>query len=332
MGSTAGTEYSDPVAAASEPVAAIRDAVASVVVGAGGALDRLLVALLCRGHALLEDVPGTGKTLLARSLAEVLGCEFRRVQLTPDVVPSDITGSNIFSQRTSEFEFRPGPLFTQVLLADEVNRATPRSQSALLEAMEERQVTVDGTTRPLPEPFVVLATQNPIELEGTFPLPEAQLDRFLIRVSLGYPSLADEHAILERFEHDQEPSLRPVIGPAGVLALQRARSRVTVAGDVRGYLLELVRATRDDPRLALGASPRASLALHRATQAMALLHGRAFALPDDVKALAVPVLAHRLVASASARLRGDTPSSILTELVERRPVPVEEESAAAEAR
>jgi MoxR-like ATPase len=307
-----------------EAVAAIRRSVATVLVGAEDALEQLLVALLCRGHALLEDVPGTGKTLLARSLARVLGCDFHRVQLTPDVLPSDITGSNVFNQRSSEFEFRAGPVFTQVLLADEINRATPRSQAALLEAMEERQVTVDGETRPLPDPFLVLATQNPIELEGTFPLPEAQLDRFLLRVSLGYPSLEDEHKILQRFEHDRTPPLVPVLGPAGVMALQRARSEVTVADDIRSYLLELVRATRTDARLALGASPRASLALHRATQGRALLQGRTFALPDDVKALAVPVLAHRLVTTASARLHGETAAGVLTDLVDRQAVPVED--------
>ena len=308
----------------SKLVGAIRRSVATAVVGGEDALEQLLVALLCRGHALLEDVPGTGKTLLARSLASVLGCDFHRVQLTPDVLPSDITGSSVFNQRSSEFEFRPGPVFTQVLLADEINRATPRSQSALLEAMEERQVTVDGETRPLPEPFLVLATQNPIELEGTFPLPEAQLDRFALRVTLGYPSLEDEHSILQRFEHDRTPSLAPVVGPAGVIALQRARAEVIVADDIRSYLLEMVRATRNDSRLALGASPRASLALHRATQARALLQGRTFALPDDVKALAVPVLAHRLVATASARLHGETPAGVLAELVDRQAVPVED--------
>jgi MoxR-like ATPase len=312
-------------------VATIRRAVATVVVGADEALEQLLVAVLCRGHALLEDVPGVGKTLLARSLARVLGCEFRRVQLTPDVLPSDITGSNVFNQRSAAFEFRPGPVFTQVLLADEINRATPRSQSALLEAMEERQVTVDGDTRPLPEPFLVLATQNPVELEGTFPLPEAQLDRFLLRVTLGYPSLEDEHLILQRFEGDRPPLLPAALDAAGVVALQDARSRVSVDADIRSYLLEVVRATRSDPRLALGASPRASVALHRATQARALLQGRTFALPDDVKALAVPVLSHRLIATASTRLHGETVAGVLADILDRQAVPVEDDRAPTEA-
>ncbi len=306
-------------------IARVRAAVRQVVVGNGEALDQLLVALLCRGHALVEDVPGVGKTLLARSLARVLGCEFRRVQLTPDVLPSDITGSNVFNQRTSEFEFRPGPVFTQVLLADEINRATPRSQSALLEAMEEHQVTVDGETRSLAEPFLVLATQNPVELEGTFPLPEAQLDRFVLRVTLGYPSLDQEHEILLRFEHDQVPDLIPVTGPDEVVDLQRTRGAIVVNNDIRSYLVDLVRSTRQDDRLSLGASPRAALALHRAVQARALLRGRAYALPDDVKALASPVLAHRLVLSPAARLRGATPGGIIGEILARLAVPVEDE-------
>jgi len=298
-----------------------------VVVGHGEALEQLLVALLCQSHALVEDVPGVGKTLLARSLAAAMGCSFRRIQFTPDVLPSDITGSSVYNQHTTDFEFRPGPVFTQVLLADEINRATPRTQSALLEAMEEHQVTVDGQTTVLPEPFFVLATQNPIELEGTFPLPEAQLDRFLIRVTLGYPSVDDEHAILLRFEDDDPFSrLSPVITADEVIRLQHQRGRVTVSTAVRGYLVDLVRATRQDERVALGVSPRGALSLHRAIQARALLKDRTFTIPDDVKALAVPVLAHRLIVTAQARLRGDSAGTVLSRILDAMPVPVEDDA------
>ncbi len=317
--------WASQAGAVAEQFASVAEAVGLAVVGRGDALEQLLVALLCRSHVLLEDAPGTGKTLLARSLASALGCDFGRLQLTPDVLPSDITGSSVFDQRSVSFEFRPGPVFTQVLLADEINRATPRSQSALLEAMEEAQVTVDGHTRPLPQPFFVLATQNPLEMEGTFPLPEAQLDRFGLRVTLGYPSPEEERAILRRYETDRVPQVNAVLDPAGVLALQQARGDVSVSDDLTGYLLRLVRATRDDPRLSLGASPRAALALHRAVQARALLRGRSFALPDDVKALAVPVLAHRLVVAAPARLRGATAASVLAEILDAEEVPVEED-------
>jgi MoxR-like ATPase len=316
-----------PLQADVGPVQRVRAAVGSVVVGHGEALEQLLVALLCQSHALLEDVPGVGKTLLARSLAAALGCSFRRIQFTPDVLPSDITGSSVYNQHTTDFEFRPGPVFTQVLLADEINRATPRTQSALLEAMEERQVTVDGQTTVLPEPFLVLATQNPIELEGTFPLPEAQLDRFLLRVTLGYPSLADEHAILLRFEDDDPfTRLSPVITAEEVVALQHQRGQVTVSDPVRGYLVELVRATRDDDQVALGVSPRGALSLHRAVQARALLEGRSFTIPDDIKAMAVPVLAHRLIVTAQARLRGDSAGAVLSRILEANPVPVEDDA------
>jgi MoxR-like ATPase len=308
-----------------DTISRIRRAVTSVVVGNEDALDQLLIALLCRGHVLVEDVPGVGKTLLARSLASVLGCDFARIQLTPDVLPSDITGSNVFNQRNAEFEFRPGPIFTQILLADEINRATPRSQSALLEAMEERQVSSDGVTHRLEEPFFLLATQNPIELEGTFPLPEAQLDRFLLRVTLGYPSQEEEFEILRRFEHDVDAPLEPVTNSAELLDLQRQRASVLVSDDVRSYLVAVARETRTDARLRLGASPRATLALHRACQARALLHDRDYVLPDDVKALAVPVLAHRLILDPAARLRGTSTEEILGEIVERLAVPVEDD-------
>ena len=309
-----------------EQLGRIRAAVAGVVVGKQDAVEQLLVALLCRGHALLEDVPGVGKTLLARSLAATMACSFRRIQFTPDVLPTDVTGSSVFDQRSASFEFRPGPIFTQILLADEINRATPRAQSALLEAMEERQVTVDGETMPLPRPFLVLATQNPIELEGTFPLPEAQLDRFLVRVTLGYPSAEEEDAILRRFERDDPfARLQAVVNPEDVARLQERRGEIEVSDPVRTYLLDVVRGTRTDERIALGASPRAALALHRAAQARALLRGRPYVLPDDVKALARPVLAHRLLLTAQARLRGDTPEGVVAAVVDSVPVPVEEE-------
>lgn len=315
-----------PAGSTPAPLARLRAAIATVVVGKEEVVDLLLVALLCRGHVLVEDVPGVGKTLLARSLATAMGCGFRRVQFTPDVLPSDVTGSSIFDQRTSEFEFRPGPIFTPVLLADEINRATPRTQSALLEAMEERQVTVDGRTLPLPEPFLVLATQNPIELEGTFPLPEAQLDRFCARVAPGYPSADEEDEMLRRFGHD-DPSTRlaAVTSAEEIVALQGARGEVAVGDAVRAYLLDLVRATRSSDRLSLGASPRAALALFRAAQARALLDGRSFVLPDDVKQLAGPVLAHRLLLRPDARLRGESAERIVAEAVAAAPVPVEDE-------
>ena len=303
-------------------MARVRRAVASVIVGKEDAIDLLLVALLARGHVLLEDVPGVGKTLLARSLATAMGCGFRRVQFTPDVLPSDVTGSSIFNRKTQEFEFRPGPVFTPVLLADEINRASPRTQSALLEAMEERQVSVEGEAVTLPEPFLVLATQNPIELEGTFPLPEAQLDRFLVRVAPGYPSRADEELMLARFGHG-DPHVEAVAEAAEIVALQSARAEVVVGAAVRDYLLDVVAATRADERLALGASPRAALALYRAAQARALLDERTFVLPDDVKQLATAVLAHRLVVQPEARLRGESATRVVADVLERVAVPVE---------
>lgn len=304
------------------PLAHIRRAVASVVVGKEDVIDLLLIALLARGHVLLEDVPGVGKTLLARTLAIAMGCGFRRVQFTPDVLPSDVTGSTLFNRRTNEFEFRPGPVFTPVLLADEINRASPRTQSSLLEAMEERQVSVEGRSVALPEPFIVLATQNPIELEGTFPLPEAQLDRFLLRVAPGYPSREDEELMLARFGHGS-PHVEPVATAEEIVTLQAAREEVGVGEAVRDYLLDVVAATRVDHRLALGASPRAALALYRAVQARAQLQGRAFALPDDVKELASPVLAHRLAVRPESRLRGDSETHVVEDVLARVPVPVE---------
>jgi MoxR-like ATPase len=319
------------VAEIQEAARRLTTAVHTVVVGQDAAIELLLVALLVEGHVLLEDVPGVGKTLLARTMSRALGCDFRRLQFTPDLLPGDVTGLSYFNQRTQEFEFRPGPIFTNVLLADEINRATPRTQSALLESMEERQVTVEGETRHVPRPFLVLATQNPVELEGTFPLPEAQLDRFLLRVSLGYPTEDDERAILRRFKElptaDAVGRVEPVVVADALLALQTATRGVHVGDAVEGYLLSLVRATRGHEALDLGASPRAALALYRSAQARAALHGRDYALPDDIKALAPAVLGHRLLPAAQARLRGRGATAIVEQLLETLPTPVEVEHA-----
>jgi len=295
-----------------------------VIVGKRDVIDLLLVALLCEGHVLIEDVPGTGKTMLAKSLARTLDCTFRRIQFTPDLLPSDVSGVSFFNQRVQDFEFRPGPIFAQVVLADEINRATPRTQSALLECMEERQVSIEGETRPLPRPFLVLATQNPIELEGTFPLPEAQLDRFLLRLSVGYPSEGDERAIVQRFRGgsplDELPS---VVGGAELLTMQRAVRDVHVSEAVEDYVVRLVRASRLHAALELGASPRATLALYRCAQALAAVRGRGYVLPDDVKTLAPAVLTHRVIATAQARMRGRGAAEVVAELLSTVPVPVE---------
>ncbi len=302
----------------------VTDNIQKVIIGKLETIRLLLVAVLCEGHILLEDVPGTGKTTLARSLAVSLGCSFRRIQFTPDLLPTDITGLSWFNQKTSEFEHRPGPVTAQVVLADEINRATPRTQSALLEAMQERQVTADGVTRPLERPFIVIATQNPVELEGTFPLPEAQIDRFLLRVALGYPDQAEENAILERFRaSDPLPELQPVAGPADVLEWIGARRQVRVEESVRDYIVRIARATRQNPDIQLGASPRASLALYQSAQAWAAIHGRAYVLPDDVKQVAPPVLSHRLVISPQAQLRGRSAAELVGDIVAAVPVPVE---------
>jgi MoxR-like ATPase len=293
-----------------------------VLVGKPAIVELAVVSLLCEGHLLIEDVPGIGKTTLARALARSMGGTFRRLQCTPDLLPSDVTGVSVFDQRQTDFVFRPGPIFANVLLADEINRATPRTQSAVLEAMQEAQVSVDGVTRPLPRPFVVLATQNPVELEGTFPLPEAQLDRFLMRLSLGYPSEADEEALVARGTSPSAEVLSPVVSPEEVTSAIEATTRVRLHEDVRRYLVRITRATREDADVRLGASPRATLALHRASQAWAAMHGRDFALPDDVKQLALPVLAHRLIASLEARLRGRDASTIIQSILDRVPVPV----------
>jgi MoxR-like ATPase len=303
----------------------VQQTVAGVIVGKAEATELLLVALLVEGHVLLEDVPGIGKTTLAKALARSLACSFARIQFTPDLLPSDVTGLNIYNQKSQEFEFRPGPVFSQVLLADEINRATPRTQSSLLEAMQERQVTADGTTYPLPRPFLVLATQNPIELEGTFPLPEAQLDRFLMQVRLGYPSEAEEEEILLRYQQaDPLESLQPVVSEAEVLELQRQVREIHVSDDVRHYMAQVVRSTRDHPSVDLGVSPRGTLALFRASQALAGLRGRSYVIPSDVQYLCPPVLTHRVHISPQVRLRGRTPGQVITEITESVPVPVVE--------
>jgi len=299
--------------------------VARVVVGQEHAIELALTALLCEGHVLIEDVPGIGKTTLARAFAHSLGCTFRRIQFTPDLLPSDVTGLYVYNQRDQTFDFRPGPVFTQVLLADEINRATPRTQSALLEAMQERHVTLEGETHPLPRPFVVLATQNPVELEGTFPLPEAQLDRFLLRINLGYPTVEHEHAILLRFQtEDPLQQLKPVVTPEELVTLQRQVRLTRVEASVRGYIVDIVRATRAHNAVSLGASPRASLALFHTSQALAAIRGREYVIPDDIKYLAPFVLTHRLLLDPQVQLRGRTAEDIVRQIVDEIPVPVEE--------
>ncbi|MEI7924692.1 MAG: MoxR family ATPase [Chloroflexota bacterium] len=301
----------------------IRANVGEVIVGADQTVNLVLVALLAGGHVLLEDVPGTGKTTMARAFAASIGGTFRRIQFTPDLMPSDVLGINFYSQKSGEFEFRSGPLLANVVLADEVNRATPRTQSALLEAMEERTITVDGETRALPRPFVVLATQNPVELEGTFPLPEAQLDRFLLRLQVGYPDAEGELAILRRFE-DASPlnDLKPVVQAEELVALSARLPGVHVEDAVAKYAVALVRATRDHAAFDLGASPRATLALFRAARAYAAIDGRDYVRPDDLKILAQPVLGHRLLLSSNTRLRGRTADDVLDEILAEVPVPV----------
>jgi MoxR-like ATPase len=293
-----------------------------VVVGKRSALELVVIGLLCQGHVLIEDVPGVGKTVMARTLARSLGCLFTRIQFTPDMLPSDVTGVSIYNQENRSFEFRPGPIFGQIVLADEINRATPKTQAALLEAMDERQVTVDGVTHPLPRPFLVLATQNPIEYEGTFPLPEAQLDRFLLRARLGYPSAADEMQILsnQQLRHPIE-TIEPVFSADEVLAAAEAVRAVYVAPNINRYIVDLTHRTRASNDVYLGASPRGSLALFRAGQARAAMNGRDYVLPDDIKALAQSILGHRIIVNPSARLREVSAERIVQEILLAAPVP-----------
>ena len=303
----------------------LRENIQKVIVGKDEPILLTLVSVLCEGHVLIEDVPGIGKTTLARALASSLGLSYRRIQFTPDLLPSDVTGLSWFNQKKQEFEFRPGPVVSQVVLADEINRATPRTQSALLEAMQERQVTVDGVTRPQPRPFLVLATQNPIELEGTFPLPEAQIDRFMLRVEIGYPSEVEENNILERFRSDDPlEEVEAVTTPEEVLRLQEQRKDIRVEESIRNYIVKVARATREHVEIELGASPRATLALYQTSQAWAAIQGRDYVLPDDVKFMAPHVLTHRLMISAQAQLRGRRPEEMVADIVDSVPVPVED--------
>lgn len=311
------------VAAISAQTQRIVKSVETAILGKRQTIQAALAILLSDGHLLIEDIPGVGKTTLAKALARSLGCEFKRIQFTPDLLPSDITGTSIYNQKTGEFEFRPGPAFANVILADEINRSTPKTQSALLECMEERQVTVDGVTHVLPSPYFVIATQNNIEMAGTYPLPEAQLDRFAAQIHIGYPGREDELQILENQMHTRPiDSIHPVIGPQDVIRLQREIRNVHVNISLRQYIIDIVTATRNHPAIALGASPRGSLSLLHASQALAAITGREYVTPDDVKSLAGPVLAHRLIVRPEQRVKGVTAISLIQEILQRVPVPV----------
>ncbi len=297
--------------------------ISKVIVGKNDASEMLLTSLLAGGHILLDDVPGVGKTMLARSLARSVGGSFKRIQFTPDLLPSDVTGFNVYDRQNGQFKFQPGPVMANILLADEINRAIPRTQSSLLESMQEGQVTVDGSTFELPSPFMVIATQNPIELEGTFPLPEAQMDRFLLKLKIGYPTPEEELSILELFQKDDPiEGLKAVLTPEQVMELQNIRQEIVVSAPVKEYIINLVGATRKAPVLRLGASPRASLHLMKASQALAMLRGRSYVLPDDIKTLALPVLSHRLVVEVKEKARGVSADSVLEEIISATSIPV----------
>ncbi|NOX62669.1 MAG: MoxR family ATPase [Chloroflexi bacterium] len=296
--------------------------VEQVILGKREAIHQTLLALLCEGHLLIEDVPGLGKTMLARSIARSIGCTFSRIQFTPDMLPSDVTGVSVYNQKTQEFEFRPGPIFAQIVLADEINRATPKTQAALLEVMEERQVTVDGETYIMQKPFLVLATQNPIEYEGTFPLPEAQVDRFIMRIHLGYPDRGHEIAILEsQSDHHPIEDIQQVVTVEELRAAQEAVKQIYVDEQVKGYIVSVTASTREHPEVYLGASPRGSLALYKTSRAFAAVQGRDYVIPDDVKALAIPTLAHRIIISPSARIKSVSPDTIVRETLDAISVP-----------
>lgn len=302
----------------------IKDNIQKVIVGKSDVIDSVLISILCNGHVLVEDVPGSGKTTLARAVASSLDCSFGRIQFTPDLMPSDVVGVNWFNQKSSEFEFQSGPIFNQIILADEINRATPRTQSALLESMQETQVTVDGDSRSLPTPFIVLATQNPLDMEGTFPLPEAQLDRFLMKISLGYPSEKEESDIILRFHKEgYSENIQPVANGETIKDMEKFSSSVKVEENIRDYIISIVRATRENDKLIVGASPRGSLGLYKCSQANAALHGRDYVIPDDVKTLTNSVLSHRIIPTSNARLRGFGGNEILEEIVSEIPVPME---------
>ncbi|MGB8345511.1 MAG: MoxR family ATPase [Ktedonobacteraceae bacterium] len=296
--------------------------VEKVIVGKGEAVAFSLIAVICRGHVLIEDVPGVGKTVLTKAIARSIGCTFKRIQFTPDLLPSDVTGVSIYNQKTGNFEFRPGPILAQIVLSDEINRATPKTQSALLEAMEESQVTVDGISYQLPQPFMVMATQNPIEYEGTFPLPEAQLDRFMMNISLGYPKPADEMNILDSQQHHHPlDDLEQIMTAEELIHIQQQVRAIHVDPSIREYIVAITNATRGHANIYLGASPRGSLALFRAAQALAAMRGRGYVIPDDVKLLAKPTLAHRMIVTPAARVRSITSTAILEEILEAVPVP-----------